>query len=74
MMVSGIDLPRIFATSARVLPVSGFSASDLNSTSRTRSGDPAARKRFSQSFDGVMIACAIFLRMAGSLSRLNAAS
>ena len=74
MIVSVTDSPRNLATSARVLPVNGLSASDLNSTSSTRSGDPAARKRFSQSFDGVMIACAIFRRVAGSLSRLNASS
>ena len=33
-------------------------------------GEPAARYRFSQSSLGVRIACAIFLRVAGSRSRL----
>ena len=74
MTTSSGGLPRIFATSASVLPVSGLSASDLNSTSRTRSGEPAARYRFSHSVVGVTMACAIFFRVAGSRRRVNAAS
>src|SRR2546428_99250 len=62
MIVSSGDLPRMRATSASVLPVSGLSASDLNSTRRMRSADPAARYRVSQVSDGVRIALAIFAR------------
>ena len=47
-IVFSASLPRIVATSASVFPVSGFSASVLNSTSSRRSGEPAARQRFSQ--------------------------
>ena len=38
MIVSTGSSPRSLAASASVLPVSGFSVSDLNSTSSTRSG------------------------------------
>ena len=43
MAVSIGSFPRIFATSASVLPVSGFSFSDLNPTSKILSGEPAVR-------------------------------
>ncbi len=73
MAVSCGDLPRIFATSARVLPVSGFSLSFLKATSRIFSG-PAATKRFSQASVGVAISFATFARVAGSFRRAIQAS
>ena len=41
-MVSSGVVPRAFATSASVLPVSGLSRSFLNATSRTFSAEPVA--------------------------------
>ena len=54
MAVSSGDLPRIFATSLSVLPVSGFSASLLKPDSRMPSG-PAPTKKFSHWSVGVVI-------------------
>ena len=73
-MVSSGSFARIAATAASVFPVRGLSASVLNSTSSSRSGDPAARQRFSQPSGFALIAARIFTRSAGSASRRNSAS
>ena len=49
------SVPRIFITSSSRLPVRGLRASFLNSTSSRRSGEPAARQRFSQPSAGARI-------------------
>ena len=65
MVLSG-SVPRIFAASASVLPVSGLSASVLNSTISSRSGEPAARHRFSQPSAGRLMSATMRDRVGGS--------
>src|SRR5260370_22898465 len=71
MIVSIGSLPRIFVTSANVLPVSGLSLSDLKPTNRIFSGEPAARYRFSHLSLSIFTLALIFSRVAGSRRRLN---
>src|SRR4030095_17194174 len=71
MIVSIGSLPRIFATSASDLPVSGLSFSDLKPTNKNFSGDPVARYKFSQASESTRTSAAIFSRVAGSRNRLN---
>src|SRR5216117_4407200 len=71
MIVSIGSLPRIFATSASVLQVSGLSLSDLNPTNRIFFGEPAARYKFSHLSLSIFTSALIFSRVAGSRSRLK---
>ncbi len=68
------ETPRIFATSASVLPVSGLSFSLLNPTSKTFSEPPASIIRFSHESLGVRISLITRARVAGSRSRLRHSS
>ena len=74
MTVSSGEVPRIAATSARVLPVSGFRASLRKPTSRMLSGEPAPRYMFSHASDSSFISRAMRRRAAGSASRSSDAS
>src|SRR5688500_19848000 len=69
MAVSSGEVPRIFETSARVLPVSGLSFGFLKPMRRILSGEPDARKKFSQSLAGVFISRFTRSRIFGSRKR-----
>ncbi len=66
--------PRISATSARVFPVRGLSASLLNPTSRMLSADPEPSHMFSQASDSSSISAAIRCRVGSSCRRSSEAA
>ena len=69
MAVSSAEVPRAAATSASVLPVSGFSASERKPSSSTFSGPPASCIELVSPGGGFFISAITRARLAGSFMR-----